>query len=87
MSALTEEERQEVSAMIEENEHFSKKEREFVHTASKYIDSKQLPLLGQMLELANDSAKQLGILVIKGLFLVGLGGVVFFCVSKMKGWH
>ena len=83
---LTDKQREGVRKIIEDEEHFTKKEREFVHIGAKYIDSKQIPLLGQMLELANDSARQLGMLVIKGLFLLGLGGLVFFVVAKIKGW-
>ena len=86
MSGLSDEAEKQVLALIKQEEHFTPKEREFVHTASKYIESKQLPLLGQMLELANDSAKQLGIMVIKLLFFMGLGGLVLGIVAKIKGW-
>ena len=45
---------------------FSQKEKEWVSTASKYIDSRHLPVLGQILKVVDTTSLMIG----RALFVI-----------------
>ena len=58
---------------------FSQKEKEWVSTASKYIDSKHLPVLGQILRIVDTTSLMIGRALFIGIVLAGiavLGGKI-----------
>ena len=58
---------------------FSQKEKEWVSTASKYIDSKHLPVLGQILKIVDTTSLMIGRALFIGIVLAGiaiLGGKI-----------
>ena len=57
-------------------------EREWVHTASKYIDTKHLPMLGRTLKLFDDTSAMLGRWIILAIILGGMSIVFLFIKSK-----
>tara|TARA_X000001388_G_scaffold77148_1_gene76726 strand:- start:1684 stop:1884 length:201 start_codon:yes stop_codon:yes gene_type:complete len=52
---------------------FSVKEKEWVETASKYIDSKHLPILGQVLKIVDTTSLMIGRALFVGIVLAGIG--------------
>ena len=61
----------------------SSDEREWVHTAHKYVDSKHLPLAGKMLRLFDDTSTLLGRWVLLSLMFGGMAGVLWYFGSKI----
>ena len=63
--------RQQIKAQInlEDECHFSEEESEWLHTATKYVPTKLLPLLGRWLEMFNDTALSIGKAVLKFAFI------------------
>jgi len=58
---------------------FSQKEKEWVSTASKYIDSRHLPVLGQILKIVDTTSLMIGRALFVGIVLAGiaiLGGKI-----------
>ena len=58
---------------------FSVKEKEWVSTASKYIDSKHIPVLGQILRVVDTTSLMIGRALFIGIVLAGiamLGGKI-----------
>ena len=58
---------------------FSVKEKEWVATASKYIDSRHLPVLGQILKVVDTTSLMIGRALFIGIVLAGiaiLGGKI-----------
>ena len=58
---------------------FSQKEKEWVSTASKYIDSRHLPVLGQILKVVDTTSLMIGRALFIGIVLAGiavLGGKI-----------
>jgi hypothetical protein len=58
---------------------FSQKEKEWVSTASKYIDSRHLPVLGQILKVVDTTSLMIGRALFVGIVLAGiaiLGGKI-----------
>ena len=58
---------------------FSQKEKEWVSTASTYIDSKHLPVLGQILKVVDTTSLMIGRALFIGIVLAGiavLGGKI-----------
>ena len=51
---------------------FSQKEKEWVATASKYIDSRHLPVLGQILKVVDSTSLFVGRALFIGIVLAGL---------------
>ena len=51
---------------------FSVKEKEWVETASKYIDSKHLPVLGQILRIVDTTSLMIGRALFVGIVLAGI---------------
>ena len=51
---------------------FSQKEKEWVSTASKYIDSKHLPVLGQILKIVDTTSLMIGRALFIGIVLAGI---------------
>lgn len=51
---------------------FSVKEKEWVETASKYIDSRHLPVLGQILKVVDSTSLFVGRAVFIGIVLAGI---------------
>ena len=51
---------------------FSQKEKEWVSTASKYIDSRHLPVLGQILKVVDSTSLFVGRALFIGIVLAGL---------------
>ncbi len=56
---------------------FSVREKEWVETASKYIDSKHLPVLGQILRIVDATSLMIG----RALFV----GIVLASVALLSG--
>ena len=54
------------------NGEFSVKEKEWVETASKYIDSKHLPILGQILKIVDTTSLLIGRAIFIGIVLAGI---------------
>ncbi len=62
---------------MKQDGNFSVKEKEWVETASKYIDSKHLPILGQVLKIVDTTSLMIGRALFIGIVLAGvaiLGG-------------
>ena len=53
----------------------SDKEREWLHTASKYINSKHLPWLGKCLKVVDDLSIALGTALFFGIILAALAAL------------
>jgi hypothetical protein len=51
---------------------FSQKEKEWVSTASKYIDSRHLPVLGQILKVVDSTSLFVGRALFVGIVLAGI---------------
>jgi hypothetical protein len=51
---------------------FSVKEKEWVETASKYIDSKHLPVLGQILRIVDTTSLMIGRALFVAIVLAGM---------------
>ena len=51
---------------------FSVKEKEWVSTASKYIDSKHLPVLGRILSIVDTTSLMIGRAIFIGIVLAGI---------------
>ena len=51
---------------------FSVKEKEWVETASKYIESKHLPILGQILRIVDTTSLMIGRALFVGIVLAGI---------------
>lgn len=51
---------------------FSAKEKEWVETATKYISSKHLPVLGQILKIVDSASLLIGRTIFIGIVLAGL---------------
>ena len=51
---------------------FSQKEKEWVSTASKYIDSRHLPVLGQILRVVDSTSLFVGRAVFISIVLAGI---------------
>lgn len=51
---------------------FSVKEKEWVSTASKYIDSKHLPVLGQILKIVDTTSLMIGRALFVAIVLAGV---------------
>lgn len=51
---------------------FSQKEKEWVSTASKYIDSRHLPVLGQILKVVDTTSLMIGRALFIGIVLAGI---------------
>lgn len=58
-------------------------EREWVHTAKKYIDSKHLPLAGKMLKMFDETSTLIGRWVLLALMFGGMAGVLWYFGSKI----
>ena len=61
-------------------------EREWVHTANKYVDTKHLPMLGKMLKLFDDTSALVGRWVLLALMFGGMTGVLWWVVCKLGVW-
>lgn len=60
---------------------FSVKEKEWVETASKYIESKHLPVLGQILRIVDTTSLMIG----RALFIaIVLAGIAFLSGRILK---
>ena len=57
-------------------------EREWVHTANKYIDSKHLPLAGKMLNMFDDTSTLIGRGILLALMFGGMAGVLWWVGAK-----
>ena len=51
---------------------FSVKEKEWVETASKYIESKHLPILGRILKVVDTTSLLIGRALFVGIVLAGV---------------
>jgi hypothetical protein len=51
---------------------FSQKEKEWVATASKYIDSRHLPVLGQILKVVDSTSLFVGRAIFISIVLAGI---------------
>ena len=58
---------------MKQDGNFSVKEKEWVETASKYIESKHLPILGQILKIVDTTSLMIGRALFVGIILAALG--------------
>ena len=66
-----------------ENCNFTEEEREWVHTAKKYVDSKHLPLAGKLLKTFDDTSTLIGRWILLSLMFGGMAGVLWYFGSKL----
>lgn len=57
---------------MKQDGNFSAKEKEWVETASKYIESKHLPVLGQILKIVDTTSLIIGRALFVGIVLAGI---------------
>jgi hypothetical protein len=67
----------------EEDCKLSSEEREWVHTAATYVDKKNLPLAGKMLQLFDDTSTLIGRYVLLALMFGGMAGVLWWVGSRL----
>ena len=60
-------------------------EREWVHTASKYIDTKSLPTLGKMLRVFEDVSGLIGRWILFAILFGGICMLLWFAGNKIVG--
>lgn len=58
-------------------------EREWLHTAFKYVDSRHLPMAGKMLKLFDDTSTLIGRWILLALMFGGMAGVLWWIGSKI----
>lgn len=68
---------------IEDECKLNETEREWVHTASKYIDSKFLPLAGKMLKMFDETSTLIGRGILLALMFGGMAGLLWWVGSKL----
>ena len=68
---------------LEDTPELDGEEREWVHTASKYIDSKHLPLAGKMLKMFDETSTLIGRGILLALMFGGMAGILWWVGSKM----
>ena len=64
---------------MKQDGEFSVREKEWVETASKYIESKHLPILGQILKIVDTTSLMIGRALFIAIVLAGiavLGGKI-----------
>ncbi len=59
------------------------KEREWLHTANKYIDSKFLPLAGKLLKLFDETSTLIGRGILLALMFGGMAGLLWWVAVKL----
>jgi len=74
--------------MSERNQHgedctLSVEEREWVHTAKKYVDSKHLPMAGRMLRMFDDTSMLIGRWILLALMFGGMAGILWYFGQKL----
>ena len=57
---------------MKQDGNFSVKEKEWVETASKYIESKHLPILGQILKIVDTTSLMIGRALFVAIVLAGV---------------
>jgi len=57
---------------MKQDGEFSVREKEWVETASKYIESKHLPILGQILKIVDTTSLMIGRALFVGIVLAGI---------------
>ena len=57
---------------MKQDGEFSVREKEWVETASKYIESKHLPILGQILRIVDTTSLMIGRALFIGIVLAGI---------------
>ena len=67
----------------EETCKLNEEEREWVHTANKYVDSRLLPLAGKMLKMFDDTSTLIGRWILLALMFGGMAGVLWWVGSKL----
>ena len=63
---------------------FSRDEREWLHTANKYIDSRHLPMMGSILKALDDTAYFIGKAVLTALITIACGSLIWWIIMKVK---
>ena len=61
---------------------FKPQERELLHTMAKYIPTESVPTLGKFVELIDKAEKEIGMWVIRIIFIFGGGGAVLVILVK-----
>lgn len=59
-------------------------EREWVHTARKYIDSKHLPALGKFLKAFEDTSYAIGRAVLMAIIVGGASLLLWWIIVKVR---
>jgi hypothetical protein len=57
---------------MKQDGQFSVREKEWVETTSKYIESKHLPILGQILKIVDTTSLMIGRALFIGIVLAGI---------------
>ena len=63
--------------------NLSEEEREWLHTAIKYVSSKHLLLAGKMLKMFDDTSTLIGRWILLSLMFGGMAGVLWYFGSKL----
>jgi hypothetical protein len=58
-------------------------EREWVHTACKYVNTKNLPLAGKMLQLFDETSTLIGRWILLALMFGGMAGLLWWVGSRL----
>jgi hypothetical protein len=61
----------------------TEQEKEWVETASKYVDTKHLPLAGKLLKTFEDTSTIIGRAILLALMFGGMAGVLWWVGSRM----
>ena len=61
----------------------TEQEKEWVETASKYVNTKHLPLAGKLLKMFEDTSTIIGRGILLALMFGGMAGVLWWIGSKM----
>jgi hypothetical protein len=63
---------------------FTEDEREWLHTACKYVDSKHLPTLGKILKAFEDTSYMIGKAVLMAIIVGGGSLLLWWTIIKIK---
>jgi hypothetical protein len=63
----------------------NEEEREWVHTASKYVDTRHLPMMGKILKMFDDTSTLIGRWILLALIFGGMTGVLWYFGTKLYG--
>lgn len=74
----------EISKACENMCRMTAEEREWVHTARKYINSRHLPMLGSILKALDDTAYFIGKSVLLAVISLACGSLLWWVFIRVK---